>query len=158
MAVGTVTGLEPADNWQLIATNTVTSGSTTSFTGLSGYRKLMVTFKGVTLNASNWLYLRFNSDSTGGNYGSTVGLYTSAGGSRTDNSILLNGYADTGMTGYAVFNSTDKTTPKFLEDAGGSALGYSNGIYLGTSAITAVEVFSGAQYTAGSIAIYGIAA
>ncbi len=62
------------------------------------------------------------------------------------------------MTGYAVFNSTDKTTPKFLEDAGGSALGYSNGIYLGTSAITAVEVFSGAGFTAGSIALYGIAA
>jgi hypothetical protein len=158
MAVGTVTGLESSDNWQLIATNTVTSGSTTSFTNISGYRKLMVTFKGVTLNSSNWLYLRFNSDSTSTNYGSTTGLYTSNGGNRSSDSIILTGLADTGMTGYAVFNSTDKTTPKFLEDAGGSALGYSNGIYLGTSAITAVEVFSGAGFTAGSIALYGIAA
>jgi hypothetical protein len=158
MAVGTVTGLEPADNWQLIATNTVTTGSTTSFTSLSGYRKLMVTFKGVTLNANGWLYLRFNSDSTNNNYGSAVGLYTSNGGNRSSDSIILTGIAETAMTGYAVFHSTDKTTPKFLEDAGGSTLGYSNGIYLGTSAITAVEVFSGAGFTAGSIALYGIAA
>lgn len=157
MAVGTVTGLEPSDNWQIISTNTVTTGSTTSFTGLSGYKKLMVTFKGITLNTSGWLYLRFNSDSTANNYGSTTGLYTTAGGNRSADSILLNGLADTSMTGYAVFNSTDKTTPKFLESIGGTAVGYGNGIYLGTSAINAVEVFTGAQYTAGSISLYGIA-
>jgi hypothetical protein len=158
MAVSTVTGLEPADNWQLIAANTVTSGTTTSFTGLSGYRKLMVTFKGVTVNSSSWLYLRFNADSTATNYGSTSGFYANSGGNSANDLILLTGITTTGMTGYAVFNSTDKTTPKFLEDSGGSVLGYSNGIYLGTSAITAVEVFSGATYTAGSISLYGIAA
>lgn len=69
MAVGTVSGVDPADNWQLIATNTPSAASVSSFTSLSGYKKFWLVYKNVTTSISSQLALRFNSDSTSGNYG-----------------------------------------------------------------------------------------
>jgi hypothetical protein len=120
----------------------------------------MLTYQIPTLSASTNLNLRFNSDSTTGNYGSTAGLYTTAGGARSNNKIILLGYAiDTEAYGYVVIANTDKTTPKWVEDTGGQQTGYGNGVYFGSSEISSILVLTDSTQTmTGTLKLYGIAA
>jgi hypothetical protein len=159
MAVGTVSSVND-DVWQLIATNTPSAVTSSTFSGISGYKKLMLTYQIPTLSASTNLALRFNSDSTAGNYGSTAGLYTTAGGARTNSKIFLLGYAvDTEAYGYIVIADANKTTPKWVEDIGGQQTGYGNGIYFGSSEISSILVLTDTTQTmTGTLKLYGIAA
>ena len=62
MAVGTVSGINE-DSYQLIATNTTTSGSTTTFSSLDSYKKLILSWQGVTQSAGPML-MTFNSSTS----------------------------------------------------------------------------------------------
>jgi hypothetical protein len=159
MAVGTVSSVD-GDVWQLIATNTPSAVTSSTFSSISGYKKLMLTYQIPTLSASTNLNLRFNGDSTTGNYASTTALYTTAGGARSNNRIPLLGYAiDTEAYGYIVFTETNKTTPKWVEDIGGQQTGYGNGMYFGTSEISSILVFTDTTQTmTGTLKLYGVAA
>jgi hypothetical protein len=159
MAVGTVSSVSD-DVWQLIATNTPSAVTSSTFSSISGYKKLMLTYQIPTLSAGTNLALRFNSDSTAGNYASTTALYTSAGGARNNSKLNLLGYAvDTEAYGYIVIADANKTTPKWVEDIGGQQVGYGNGIYFGSSEISSILVFTDAAQTmTGTLKLYGIAA
>jgi type 1 fimbria pilin len=57
MAVGTVSSTT-SDTWQLISSQTPTSGTSVSFTSISGYKTLMMAFKGVTTAANSYMIVR----------------------------------------------------------------------------------------------------
>ena len=157
MATGTVSSVN-YDNWQLIQTNTPTSGTTSSFTSLSGYKKFMLTFNQINTASSATYRIRFNSDS-GNNYGHTA---TAAGSYASENSsILLLGYVTGGPhSGYVLIDDVLTSSPKRVEVGGSYYVGSgSKGIWLGTSAITSIEFsISTSSFSSGSISLYGIAA
>ena len=68
MAVGTVSGISPEDNWQLISSVTA-SGTSHTFSSLTGYKHLWVTGVSITKNVSDYVGMRPNNDSTAGDYG-----------------------------------------------------------------------------------------
>ena len=158
MAVGTVSSVD-GDVWQLIATNTPSAVTSSTFSSVSGYKKLMITYQIPTLSSSSLIYLRFNGDSTTGNYAGTNGLFTSAGGARDNTRLPITSYSEAEAHGYVVIADTNKTTPKRIEDMGGRQIGYGNGIYFGTSEISSVLVLTNSTQTmTGTIKLYGIAA
>jgi hypothetical protein len=158
MAVGTVSGVDN-DVWQLIATNTPSAVASSTFSSISGYKKLMLTYQISTMATADRISLQFNSDSTGGNYGSTAALYANNAGSRASNKLVLTGYNDAEAWGYVVIADTDKTTPKWIERGGGMQTGYLNGVYFGSSAVSSILVFTDSTGTmTGTLKLYGIAA
>ena len=156
MAVSNVSTVD-SEVWQLITTNTPSAVTTSSFTGISGYKKLMLTYQ-IAQAAGDRLYIQFNSDSTLRNYGMTVGLYGSQNMQRSDSKWYLTSYNDADTAGYIVIADADKTTPKWIERIGGFGSGYGNGVYLGTSAVSTILVTNdGPNNMTGTIKLYGIA-
>ena len=157
MAVGTVSASNTDDIWQLISTASPSSASNTSFTSISGYKKLMVTYQ-LSANTES-IRLRFNNDTTAGNYsGIALMYYNYVKRIYTDTYLPIAGYSDAADGGYVIFKDTDKTTPKIIEDGGGYTVSVIKGIYFGTSAITQVDVFPGSGTMTGTIKLYGVAA
>lgn len=69
MAVGTVSGIDPQDNWQLITSTTITSGQTSqTYSSLSGYKHLLLTARSVIGTAGELIAVRPNNDTSSGNY------------------------------------------------------------------------------------------
>jgi hypothetical protein len=106
MAVGTISGIEPDDNWQLIATNTPSAAASTAFSSVSGYKKLILVYKGYTTSVAGPARLSFNSDTTAGNYSSVAdwGTY----GTAAENTFIglgSYGYTSQIRTGYVVINN-----------------------------------------------------
>lgn len=158
MAVGTVSGVNSDDVWQLIATANPSSATSTDFTSISGYKKLMITYS-VTFATDDRFFLRFNGDSTSGNYGSIGVLYSNLGATRQYQQIVMSAYPDSTTAGYVSFRDTDKTTPKFIDDFAGFGTGTLNGVYFGTSPISSINIFPGSGYAyTGTIKLYGVAA
>jgi hypothetical protein len=157
MAVGTVSGVDN-DVWQLIATNTPSAATTTTFSSISGYKKLMITFQ-VTLSTADRMYVQFNGDSTANNYGMATALYANNNGARSSDRFNLMAFADGTANGYMVIADTDKTTPKWIERMGGNGTTGGNGLYFGTSAVSSASIATDNGYTiTGTIKLYGIAA
>jgi hypothetical protein len=170
MATGTVSSINQ-DNWQLIGTNSPTSGTSTSFTGLSGYKKYMLVWAPITFTASTSTRITatFNADSTSGNYASvaTDGVsYSGAGTYNTvrDTAISLSGYTAATHTGYLIIDNANQAIPKVCSGQGYSTdQGYYcmlNGVWLSTSTITSIELnrAGGSQtISSGTIKLYGIA-
>ncbi len=155
MAINTVSSISD-DVWQLIATNTPSAASSSSFTSISGYKKLMVTWQltGVT----GYLGARFNNDTTSGNHVGTAVMFGSYGERFYTTFIPINAYIDSSTGGYATFKDTDKTTPKFIDEIGGLSGSKAGGIYFGTSAVTQLDVIVTTGTFSGTIKLYGIAA
>lgn len=156
MAVSNVSTID-SEVWQLITTNSPSSVTTSSFTGISGYKKLMLTYQ-VQQAGNDRLYIQFNGDTTARNYGQTGGLYGTQNNMRSDIKWYIAMQNDTDTAGYIVIADADKTTPKWIERAGGYGTGYNNGVYLGTSAISSILVSNDTPYAfTGTIKLYGIA-
>ena len=69
MATSNVSAIDN-DVWQLVATNSPTSGTTITFSGLTGYKKYMLIANNLTGNATTTINITFNGSST--NYISMV--------------------------------------------------------------------------------------
>lgn len=157
MAVGTVSSVS-GDIWQLIATNTTTSGTTTTFSGLSGYKKYMAVFN-ITQSAGDTFYCRINGSTANKDYN---GFFVTAGSSRANYNFggfnLTVSTAQTSKDGSFIITDADKSVPKNVEALGDYYMGYGKGVWNNTDAITSI-VFgnSTATFTAGTIALYGIA-
>lgn len=161
MAVGQVSSLT-GDNWQLIATNTPTSGTSTSFTSLSGYRKYRLIWSALTFSGSAVAMLRFNSDSNNNYIGGASG-YSSATSECWSTAAIVTGTSSTTHYGFIDVEDADKTFPKKMQgawtnqDTGiGDVL---NGIYIGSSAITSIALLdsSGNTISSGTVYLYGLA-
>jgi hypothetical protein len=154
MAVGTVSGVNQTDNWQLISSVTASSTAVT-FNSISGYSRLMVVYKAMTTSASVWIYLRVNNDSTGGNYAS-CSTYTSADQLQSDNYIVLTGTPRTTHSGSIVIENTDKSIPHQISEITNAFLSsYTASIAL-ASPITRVDILGG-TFTGGTVELWGVA-
>jgi hypothetical protein len=149
MAVNTVSSIT-SDNWQLISSSSPTSGTSVSFTSIAGYKTLMLAFKGVTTAANSFMIVRFNNDSSSGNYNSGVGNETS---------IILASNT-TARGGVAIIYDADKTVPHKIEKSNYDATHTDTAFYTDPVAITRVDLISreASAFTAGTVYLYGIAA
>ena len=161
MATGTVSSLS-GDNWQLVATNTPTSGTSTSFTSLTGYRKYRVIWSALTFSGSAVAMLRFNSDSNNNYIGAASGYGTSSSEGWSTAAIVA-GTAGTTHYGFIDVEDADKTFPKKMQGAWdnqdigvGDVL---NGVYIGSNAITSITLLdsSGNTISSGTVYLYGLA-
>lgn len=161
MATGTVSSLS-GDNWQLVATNTPTSGTSTSFTSLTGYRKYRVIWSNLSFSGSASLMLRFNSDSNNYYIGAASG-FTAATSEGWSTAAILSGYATNSHYGFIDVEDADKTFPKKMQGVwGDQGYGYGdvlNGIYIGSNAITSITLLdsSGNTISSGTVYLYGLA-
>ena len=163
MATGSVSALDQ-DTYQLVATNTTTSGSTSTFSSLSGYKKYILTFEGVTLSTNANAVLTFNS-STSNYYGRAAlwGENTYSGPAGTGIPLNYTTYINSMNGLYVIDNITNGAprTVKGIYNTGNSA-GTTpitiDGGWLDTSAITSMVVtLSTGTFSAGSMKLYGIA-
>ena len=150
------------------------SGSSTSVTGISGMNSLYVMVENASsTNASSFIYLTFNNDTTAANY-STFGVYfittpvsetnLSAGGAGIGRqNTAASGLVSAG----AIINGCNSTAIKVFQTNGsGDSTGGGNlqnwqvfnGIYSGTSTISSVQVRSSSgTFDNGKVYIYGSA-
>ena len=163
MATGSVSALDQ-DTWQLIQTNTTTSGSTSTFSSLSGYKKYILTLEGVTLSTNADAVLTFNS-STSNYYGRAAlwGENTYSGPASTGIPLNYTTYK-TSMNGLYVIDNVTNGAPRTVKgiyqrgDLAGSVPITIDGGWLDTSAITSMVItLSTGTFSAGSIKLYGIA-
>jgi hypothetical protein len=159
MAVGTVSGVSD-DVWQLISTNTPSAATSSVFSSISGYKKLMLVWSG-NASANDKFWLRFNGDSTVANYGGSSALYAANSGSWSggDAVIPFIGYvSDSAVASVAcaVIDYANVDTPKLMQITG-SRTTVGNGVYLG-NAITSITVGISSGNFTGTLKLYGIAA
>jgi hypothetical protein len=156
MATGQVSSIT-SDNWQLIATNTTTSGTTSSFS-FSGYKRLLLTFNHTTA-ASAKAYMRFNGAST--NYGGGTWVNEYNGQFYVSNTYIgLDGISSTAHDGYAIIENATEGAPKIIKGASNDD-GYVCSIdscWNNTAALTSILITTASTFSAGSISLYGIAA
>lgn len=157
MATGQVSSISD-DNWQLVATNTTTSGTTFTFSSLSGYKKYMLVWDTIVTTANSQIYLTFNSSST--NYsgvssgdGLNSGLYYTS-------RINLSAYNNTLHAGHIYIDYVNQTAPKIVDGHfnDNSVGGFVKGMWNGGSAVTSIVITSSSAFTSGSVSLYGIAA
>jgi hypothetical protein len=156
MAVGTVSGVDPQDNWQLISTTTVTAGQTSITVGsFSGYKHLLAVGKDLTGTAGQVLYVRPNNDTSAGDY-------TGNGTNRSNFMPFAYFFDGTSAptAGYVEIYNVDKAIPHqvfwtgALTNAASQRQYYTNPV-----AITTLEFnISGDTLNSGTIYLYGIAA
>ena len=155
MAVGTVSGVNQTDNWQLISSVTPSSTAVT-FNSISGYSRLMVVYKAMTTSANVWIYLRVNNDATAGNYAS-IATYTSANNLESNNYIVLNGTPSNNHSGLIVIENTDKSIPHQISDLANAVVSQYSAAILLASPITRVDILGG-TFTGGTVQLWGVAA
>ena len=151
-----------SDTWTLIATNTTTSGTTSTFSSLSGYKKYMVAWEGVT-RASGRVTLTFNGITTNTYFG---GVFLETGSTANQNTldgIQCSWGGISGATnGFYLIDNVNNGAPKIVE--GKATVGsddwtqVTTGGWLSTNSITSITFTSGGAFSAGSMKLYGVAA
>ena len=151
MATGTVSSVT-GDVYQLIQTTTLSASANATLSSISGYKKIMVVGKNVVnTNGNSVLAVRFNADSTVGNYGGADGLsYIPA--------TVSNG--TTASAWHFFVNDVDKAIPHMIETTGTTI---TNKVYANPAAITSIAVYADTSFgtntfASGTIYFYGIAA
>lgn len=149
MAIGTVSSIS-TDNWQLISSTSPTSGTSVSFTSISGYKTLMMSFKGITTAANSYMIVRFNNDSG-------PGSYNDGDGSTSSMLLAINNGT---RAGALVLYDADKTVPHKIEKTiyAGTEAVYP-AFYTDPVAITRIDLISreSTAFTGGTVYLYGIA-
>ena len=163
MATGSVSALDQ-DTYQLIATNSTTSGSTSTFSGLSGYKQYMIAWENVSQGTNGNAFLRFNSD-TADNYfgGMNLGYTTSTRNKRDRIKLTWDDYNQT-INGYLLITNVNNGAPRlveglFIDSQENINYQFIKGGYTPTTAITSIVITAGGagSFTAGSMKLYGIA-
>jgi hypothetical protein len=158
MAVGTVSSSVVDNPWQLIATNTPTATTSSAFTSIAGYKKLMVVWKALTTGTAVELYLRVNSNSTAGNYASRSSTY-GQGDIESNSLIALNGYSRAQNTGMIVIENANQSTPHQISDFANQTSYTFYGAILLAEPITRIDISNnGSNFSSGTIELWGVAA
>lgn len=162
MATGSVSALDQ-DTWQLIQTNTTTSGTTSTFSGLSGYKEYLVAFEGVSTSSSANIKLTFNSSSSN-YYGGSHLQYSNGNVENATSSIYCNnaGY-NNALNGIISIKNVKNGAPKIVKgenllSGGGNYPSEVSGGWTDISEITSITFTTSAgSFSAGSMKLYGIA-
>jgi len=156
MAVGTVSGIDPSDNWQLI-TSQAASGSSVTFSSLSGYKKILLTIRGLSKSAASHMSIQLNNDTSYGNYACIV--------SDGDvNQFIVGGNTAAAIGNFFWIDNVDKSMPHrvSVNSWGPTSSDHSERWYLNPVPITSIKLFNwqgGTQtWTAGTIELWGIPA
>jgi hypothetical protein len=152
MAVGTVSGINPEDNWQLISSVTA-SGTSVTFSSLTGYKHLWITGRGITKSASDYVAMRPNNDATTGNYALTWSVGTT-------NTSLIAGTTATAQGVSAKIYNIDQAIPHKIDGTyDGNQWGPADS-YVNPVAITSLVIYNytTGSFTGGTLSLYGIAA
>lgn len=161
MAVGTVSGINE-DSYQLIATNTTTSGTSTTFSGLGSYKKFILTWESVSYTSgATPMLLTFNSSTTG-YYGRWYSIVAGALQINTAG-VPMNYYSgiSTNISGLLVIENTNNNAPKILR--GNSTDGNPRDAEIQAAwytpdTVTTIGITVPAAFSAGTFKLYGIAA
>lgn len=151
MAVGTVSGIDPADNWQLITTTTISSGTANyTYSSLSGYKTIMVAGKNIVKSAEDYTVAQVNGVTSQGAYNSNS----------SNGSFFYTASSNASSGGFTiVFYDVDKSFIHKIETTGYSGTG-TFGYYTDPTAITSIKIYNrdGSTFTSGTIYVYGLAA
>lgn len=155
----------PSDNYVLISSVSPTAAaSTVSFTGISGYRKLMFRWLDTTLATAGYVSITFNSDTgTNYNYARVIGTSTISNSvTFKDTKIVLEAATSTSQAGgFYIIDGITSTGPKTFTGFGntsGSQVASINGFYVTSSAITTATLVATTTFSgAGTVALYGVA-
>lgn len=157
MAVGTVSTVEQ-DNWQLIGTSTPSGTAAATFTSIAGYKRLMLVWKKLTCSSNNWLFAKVNNDNTAGNYSSHVG-YPGSNDYWSQTELVLSGSTFTNFSGMMIIENANQSIPheisRFSINFGYS---YADPAILASDPITRLDIYMGANFTGGTVYLYGIPA
>lgn len=150
-----------SDKWEEISSTTA-SGSTVSFTSISGYRKLALDFKDITNNAATLagFSITINND-TGSNYlliyntGSAFSVQGAQGAFSIGS--LSNGYT---LNGSLQIDNCDSSKIKNVIGGSYSSNNYTyvyfpGTYYKGSATVSSVE-FKGSSMTGGTVTLYGV--
>jgi hypothetical protein len=151
MATGTVSSVS-GDVWQLISSQASTSGTSITFSGISGYKKLLLTGQSVSWADNCSSYVLPNNDTTGGNYSG----YSSDAGFRWTGTANSQPRAP-----FFTIDNADKSMPHFVECAAMySNLFTGNDIYPVASPITSLVISNTGSiaFNGGTVYLYGIPA
>jgi hypothetical protein len=152
MAVGTVSGISPEDNWQLISSVTP-SGTSHTFSSLTGYKHLWVIGKGITKSGADYIGMRPNNDTTAGNYG----LGWASGTSQT--SLIANTTAAAQGVSAKIYN-IDQAIPHKIDGTYDANQWSPADAYVNPVVITSLVIhcYTTGSFTGGTLSLYGIPA
>jgi hypothetical protein len=154
MAVGTVSGLNLDDQWQLITTTTISSGTATyTYNSLSGYKTILIAGKNIVRSGGGTAQIRLNGNSSAGSYS----MNTQNGG---DSRFYITGNSAGPAALAAIVYNINQAVPHKV-DVGYSTAGSnaSNNYYTDPVEITSIELgLDGGTYTSGTVYVYGIPA
>jgi hypothetical protein len=146
-----------ADTWTLISSQSLTSGSSHTFSSISGYRKLRLTSGvGITASGATGFRVRINTD-TGNNYARGGNSGTSAG--TASNAAFME--LSTGVATSLFQIDCDTANQSVLQIFNGTSSGFAPwfGLYGVAGAITDVTLLLQAgTFSSGTLYLYGVAA
>jgi hypothetical protein len=160
MAVGTVSGINE-DSYQLIQTIASTSGATITFSSISGYKKLIVAWEGVSRNVNTTPYMTFNG-STSNYWGGVVLQYS--GNYQTAKTGVRCSWSTHAVTnnGYIMIENVNNGAPKIVT---GQMLTvddewrqHIDSGWTVADPITSITFTTSGAWSAGSMKLYGVAA
>lgn len=155
MAVGTVSGIIPEDNWQLI-TSVTPSGTSVTFNSFSGYKHIWIVGKDITTSGAAYFCMRPNNDTSAGSYAT---FYNNG----TESTFFLNGNQNGTRAFHGKIYNVDKTIPHLIEPHGAGGVPSDGGIsvYTNPVAITSLVIYTyggTVTFTGGTMYLYGIPA
>ena len=146
MATSSVSALDQ-DTYQLVGTNTPTSGTTSTFSSLSGYKKYILVAEDVT-GSSAELRVTFNGSSTG-----YVGIIVATANTKT---FVYLSVGSTNSSAYIIIDNVNNGGPKIIKGIEHNAY-VTEGMWNNTADITSITVTRTSAYTGGTLKLYGIA-
>jgi hypothetical protein len=158
----------PSDNWELISSVSA-SGSSVSFTSISGYKKLMLRGGNLGCTSNGQWTVGFNSDS-GAKYDYSYEFRNSAAASVysvltsvATTAIRFPGTGSSQVNVLLTINNTDTTGIKTITGALGNNDGsYSYdgtnliGNYIASASISTVTLTAGSSGMSGTVSLYGV--
>lgn len=155
MAVGTVSGVNLDEEWQLVGSQAMSGLNTYTFSGLTGYKTYWLVGKALTNGTADIPAIRINGDTA-------AGSYASSWSHQNNGNIFLVGANGTGARTFS-FKIYDvlKSIPHKVESTpyDNSAISAADA-YLDPTAVTSITIktYSNNNFTGGTVYLYGIAA
>ena len=155
MAVGTVSGVDPADNWQLVASQAMSGLNTYTFSSLSGYKTYWLVGKSLTHTTTDIVAIRVNGDTSGGAYANDWAIQNA--GASAGQFIVTPTQTVVHAFSFEIDNA-DKSAPHHVKSTGYGTVSPGDA-YTDPVAITSltVKAYSNNNFTGGTVYLYGIA-